>query len=486
MSKCHFAGRCVVTDHDCRRSSRVVAALVATCAFACDDDGPAIKARFQEIIIDEPLAPDVKQRSVNVVAHASSGLPVTYGSLTPSTCSVNESTGVVTGIASGTCTIEVNQSGDAEFAPARPATRSISFQLGHVVTFESTLSLGLYDTVTVTAVDSSGLSLLYRTTTPLVCSVDSEAGLVTAIAIGTCTITATAGDTQIAQSATVRAPAVVSAPLVPQGVTATSAGAPNRVSIRAKSITSGGSPITGYAARSVPAGTLVTTESLPVFVTCPSSCVGYAFTLAATNAIGSSSPSVAGDIITTYEVTTIFHEPDTQPNDSMFIGQYVFDATTTTVSSLRGRLSEVMTGGSSSYPNDTMNWLSLTHQLSAQPLESHSASGLLVTTFLLPTTNTLASDAAYGGSDGWAPGSGKGLYYGYPGLNPSNAYVTVFVNTEDPLAPSTQEQIDKLAYADCAPGGMMGATCMTATSVAGYGSVGTMSGYPMSQTTVQR
>ena len=38
------------------------------------------------------------------------------------------------------------------------------------------------------------------------------------------------------------------------------------------------------------------------------------------------------------------------------------------------------------------------------------------------------------------------------------------------------------AYADCAPGGMMGAVCMTGTTVAGYGAVGTMSGYPVTQT----
>jgi hypothetical protein len=55
----------------------------------------------------------------------------------------------------------------------------------------------------------------------------------------------------------------------------------------------------------------------------------------------------------------------------------------------------------------------------------------------------------------------------------------IFVNTANPTAPLTQAQIDKLAYADCAPGGMMGATCMTGTTVAGYGTVGAMSGYPV-------
>jgi hypothetical protein len=78
------------------------------------------------------------------------------------------------------------------------------------------------------------------------------------------------------------------------------------------------------------------------------------------------------------------------------------------------------------------------------------------------------------------------VYYGFPDANPGNAYARIFVNTTDPTAALTQAQIDKLAYADCAPGGMMMTTCMTGTSVAGYGTVGTMEGYPLSQTITQQ
>ena len=38
-----------------------------------------------------------------------------------------------------------------------------------------------------------------------------------------------------------------------------------------------------------------------------------------------------------------------------------------------------------------------------------------------------------------------------------------------------------LAYADCHAEGMMGDDCMTGTSVAGYGTRGSMRGYPVSQ-----
>ena len=111
-----------------------------------------------------------------------------------------------------------------------------------------------------------------------------------------------------------------------------------------------------------------------------------------------------------------------------------------------------------------MNELALDYQLSS--VYDAALGGLLVTTFLNDSTNTLST---WTGGNGWAPGSGDGLYYGFPGSNPGNAYAMIFVNTTNPLAPLTQAQIDKLAYADCAPGGMMGATCMTGTTVAGYG-----------------
>jgi hypothetical protein len=145
-----------------------------------------------------------------------------------------------------------------------------------------------------------------------------------------------------------------------------------------------------------------------------------------------------------------------------------------------------MTGGPIPYPNDTMTWVPLEHQLSSQPVVLDGVEGWLVTTFRLDTTGTLSADPKFGGTDGWAPGSGSGLYYGYPGVNPANAYVMIFVGAADPTAAPAPGQIAKLAYADCAPGGMMGSTCMTGTSEAGYGTVGTMGGRPVSQVTTRR
>jgi hypothetical protein len=178
--------------------------------------------------------------------------------------------------------------------------------------------------------------------------------------------------------------------------------------------------------------------------------------------------------VSTYNVTTTWFEPDTQPKNSIFEGSFSYDSTTKTITSLAGKLSESMTGTNAS----NMTWLDLNYQLVSW--YDATLGGTFAATFKNNSTNTFTT--MFGGN-GWSPASGVangGIYYGFPGSNVGNAYALIFV-PDDPLTALTQAQINKLAYADCAAGGMMGAACMTGTSVAGYGSVGTMSGYPVSQ-----
>lgn len=182
-----------------------------------------------------------------------------------------------------------------------------------------------------------------------------------------------------------------------------------------------------------------------------------------------------------YHVVTIWHEPETQPNDTLFVGSFAYDDVAKTVSGLTGKLSESMTGDmSSAYPDDAMTWLTLDQQLLSW--HDDTLGGTFAAVFRNATTSTFTT--LFGG-DGWSPQSGVmsgGVYAGFPVAtdNSGNAYALIYV-PDDPLAPLTQTQTDRLAYADCAPGGMMGATCMTGTSAI-YGALGTMGGYPISQT----
>jgi hypothetical protein len=121
-----------------------------------------------------------------------------------------------------------------------------------------------------------------------------------------------------------------------------------------------------------------------------------------------------------------------------------------------------------------MNWLTLNNQLSS--VSNATLGGLLVATFLNTTTATFSNSP-----DGWSPPG-----YKLPKPNPDNAYALIFVNTSDPTALLTQAQIDKLAYGDASPGGWMGSIGMTGTTVAGYGQLGTMDGYPVSQVTTKQ
>ena len=191
-----------------------------------------------------------------------------------------------------------------------------------------------------------------------------------------------------------------------------------------------------------------------------------------------------------YNVQTTWYEPDTQPRDSIFIGSFDYDSATHVVTNLKGILSESMSGDTIAYPNDNMAWLTLNNQLVSW--YDASLGGTFAATFKNTNTNTFSTML---GGDGWSPQAGVdigGVYYNYPvkALNPGNAYALIFV-PDSPLTALTKAQLDKVAYADCAPlsgpggfggGGMMGAVCMTGTSVAGYGAIGTMSGVPLSQT----
>ena len=68
---------------------------------------------------------------MTVSASASSGLAVTYTSTTTGVCTVGSSSGVVSFVTVGTCSITVSQAGDANWNAATPVAQSFTISKGN-------------------------------------------------------------------------------------------------------------------------------------------------------------------------------------------------------------------------------------------------------------------------------------------------------------------------------------------------------------------
>jgi hypothetical protein len=123
--------------------------------------------------------------SVNVSTVASSGLPVTLTSMTPSVCSLSGNT--VKGVSFGTCTITANQNGNASLSAA--TTVSSSVVVGAQVIDFRLPSLMVGEGFPLTATSTSKLAIAFTSTTPSVCTVN--ASVLRALSAGNCIIRAT-------------------------------------------------------------------------------------------------------------------------------------------------------------------------------------------------------------------------------------------------------------------------------------------------------
>ena len=128
--------------------------------------------------------------SFGVSATASSGLAVSFSSVTPSTCSVSGST--VNLLAVGTCTVRADQAGNGTYAAAPSVDRSFAITATGAA---QTISFPPLPDVPVTGgpvalagTASSGLAVSYTALTPLVCTVSGST--LTLVATGTCTVAA--------------------------------------------------------------------------------------------------------------------------------------------------------------------------------------------------------------------------------------------------------------------------------------------------------
>jgi hypothetical protein len=135
-------------------------------------------------------------------ASASSGLPVTFTSLTPSVCSVAGNQ--LSLLLPGTCTVAADQAGNAQFEPAPTVQQAAQVVPAlQVVIFGNpgpqTLDFGA---VALSAVASSGLPVSFSSLTPSVCSISGNSALL--LQVGLCTVQAEQpGNTVVAAAAPV-------------------------------------------------------------------------------------------------------------------------------------------------------------------------------------------------------------------------------------------------------------------------------------------
>ena len=137
---------------------------------------------------------------ITATATADSGLAISsYGTSTPSVCSVNSSTGVVTwsaGATVRTCTVTATQNGNTTYSAATGST-SFLIYLDQVITFANpgTKTFGDADFSAggTTNAATDGGSVTYSSSTTSVCTVSGST--IHIVSAGDCTIVASAAAT---------------------------------------------------------------------------------------------------------------------------------------------------------------------------------------------------------------------------------------------------------------------------------------------------
>ena len=202
------------------------------------------------ITVTSPTSPDnvaYGSGTVPITASSTSGQPIAYSTTTPGVCSVS-TTGVVTTLSTGVCTVNLNQPAAGNYAAAGQQTVTINVGAGaNTITFPALSNAVIGATPPVPAATAtSGVAPTYTSTTMSVCTVTS-AGVITDLTPGTCTITAAQGATGNYAAATSVSQSFQVTPLT-DNITVTSPASPDNVSY-----TNGGTvPITASSTSGQP------------------------------------------------------------------------------------------------------------------------------------------------------------------------------------------------------------------------------------------
>ena len=143
---------------------------------------------MNQTITFDAIGAQVAGTSVALIATASSGLPVTFASATPTVCTVSGDTATL--LISGYCNILATQAGNAEFFGAITGQFILVHHANQTIDFPTIAPQVAPGSVTLAATASTGLPVTFASTTPAVCTVSGNTA--TLLIPGSCTIKASA------------------------------------------------------------------------------------------------------------------------------------------------------------------------------------------------------------------------------------------------------------------------------------------------------
>lgn len=209
------------------RGAQRLVLVAAACSFllaACGGGGggdSGAEGRLQVISFNYPGGGTLQSAPVTLTATSSSGLPVSFRSGTPSTCTVSGDQ--LTLVAAGECLVVASQSGGTSADGVKWAAADDMSQLFNVLklTQEPVLPVGVVlrassDTVTLSANTDAGLPATYTSTTPSVCTASGNTLSVTGLGLCQLSVSAPTDPTYGAMNATAFVQVVSALPPVVQ------------------------------------------------------------------------------------------------------------------------------------------------------------------------------------------------------------------------------------------------------------------------------